>query len=963
LKGKFFSAGHKTTATSVTKYIAESDDGSSWTYYKDTLYMSIPDNSGFFVESSANLLCFPTSSGRTYEYVSPGNWSYFLNDMGIAYDSSTSTWYDTDDVDIILAYAKSGWQAIISVASLSHWYKATLSGYGSSRYWNFDSTTDVKESSAGYIANARGPSYTNDGIYCIVTSSYILKYDTNTEAWSVLRDDGGGTRTYISQAALNMDDSDKIAVYLNISGSPYYCSTTDGGTTWTDNPMGSNIFPTKVPFRAFNNMGMFGVNLSAGEKGFAVSYDNGASWIDITSFSLTALNDVCLGPSGSGIMFGYDTSSNHYGIPINGYNCSVLGIREDLFKADMAEISVIFGLVSVIPDDEAFIDITMDDDTLCFSGRVRSIKTDPTSYIITAVNHEISFLNERKYTSYSAQKPSEIVTDMVTDAEGVFIGTVDDTPLSDASYPTMNWSVPDGYNKRDTIRLMSLLGDKVNYITTAGVFKYTSWTASGISLTPTDELAFFPKIIKTEPHKNTVRIYAAFFTDSSSNDKQLIVEKQDATTYANDGSHEKVKEIMVPSFKNYTEASDLADHILQYLIDKNIVIELGLKDYTGSVGETMILSGFSDYGIPDDTYYIIGVNRHYQFGYSNYKIASRPFSEEDLVLPDANEGYNDTTESASTSQGTEKTQTSLARTRSGNFTETGVFISNNSYYKGRNAAGNDDIDIIGVDSDDYIEIKTPYHVNSKTEIHMKSGYTGSDLQDAIDSLSSGGIIYLPDGNRTISTKLTVTSHITIKGVSKSPSGGSILTSNVSSDYIMEITGDYVVLENLAINTSAAYPNGISISGDYYYIHNCGFSNTDTSDTAGNYYAIYSTGLRGIINANNFKGGYNAIHIYASTSSNRLNNISNNYFVNQHKSIVLENTNYAAINGNIFHSISGNGVRCINAGYNAICGNVGYINSDEVYFDANSGYNIYVGNAINGPSITDLGTYNIIANNS
>ena len=185
----------------------------------------------------------------------------------------------------------------------------------------------------------------------------------------------------------------------------------------------------------------------------------------------------------------------------------------------------------------------------------------------------------------------------------------------------------------------------------------------------------------------------------------------------------------------------------------------------------------------------------------------------------------------------------------------------------------------------YVTTITALDADQTNIITDQNEQTYSTIQQAINTVSNGSIIYLSNG--TYTEQLTINKSITLTGQN---SKTSILTSNESM--VILITADHVRINNLSIRGNTGQQQGINI----YRCQDILISNNTLSSFSNQSINIGNESNHVTIENNSFTKNGNGISIYGTQ-----NQISYNEFINNTNTgiIIYSNASNNTIDHNIF----------------------------------------------------------------
>jgi PGF-pre-PGF domain-containing protein len=191
--------------------------------------------------------------------------------------------------------------------------------------------------------------------------------------------------------------------------------------------------------------------------------------------------------------------------------------------------------------------------------------------------------------------------------------------------------------------------------------------------------------------------------------------------------------------------------------------------------------------------------------------------------------------------------------------------------------------------------------------------TGSSIQTAVSSASSGDIIIVKPGTYTENIRITTTPSLVIRSESGKPED-TIITAKSSTTSVF-----YTEVNNTTISGFKITGVGSSSAAGVYLVRcsNCTITNNDLSD--------------------NYQGVYLRYSDY--------NRVLNNVVLGESKGIYLQDSNYNTISGNGVNSSTQYGIHLTRSQRNTLSSNIANLNNHGIVLE-NANYNDLTGNTVN-----------------
>lgn len=191
--------------------------------------------------------------------------------------------------------------------------------------------------------------------------------------------------------------------------------------------------------------------------------------------------------------------------------------------------------------------------------------------------------------------------------------------------------------------------------------------------------------------------------------------------------------------------------------------------------------------------------------------------------------------------------------------------------------------------------------------------TGSSIQTAVSSASSGDVIIVKPGTYTENIRITTTPSLVIRSESGKPED-TIITAKSSTTSVF-----YTEVNNTTISGFKITGVGSSSAAGVYLVRcsNCTITNNDLSD--------------------NYQGVYLRYSDY--------NRVLNNVVLGESKGIYLQDSNYNTISGNGVNSSTQYGIHLTRSQRNTLSSNIANLNNHGIVLE-NANYNDLTGNTVN-----------------
>ena len=265
-----------------------------------------------------------------------------------------------------------------------------------------------------------------------------------------------------------------------------------------------------------------------------------------------------------------------------------------------------------------------------------------------------------------------------------------------------------------------------------------------------------------------------------------------------------------------------------------------------------------------------------------------------------------------------------------------------------------DMDTYNIDFDSISIERKSYGLQIGNTIWMKSGYTQSDLEDALTAITAtGGDVHLAEGVCDITSNISLPAYCNIWG-----NKNTILENSCGSGiYIMNM-GNYSGIYGIRI-TDLNDTNRLGIYvGSYCIIDHCWFYWTINDDASLDYAIVLVGSHNRIVHCINNGGG---IFCWVGTASS-YNYIAGNWCVNAYHTVRMNlNNKYNQVLGNQSYSAGSYAIYLkTTCGDNSIIGNTGYGSLATVRIDSGSTYNVVIGNTKDG--VSNAGAHNLVGYN-